>query len=197
MRNRYYNPQNGQFTQQDPIGLAGGLNLYGFAGADPVNFSDPFGLCGKKDEAPCPVSFLGISVNAAYGFGFTGGAGVYWTENGIGLYARYGAIPIGVDISAGTEGGASDSEAAFGGSSVGVCAGVNIVNGCRSSNASGTTTSGGGAIGPSEMLVSGHIESTTTKLSGIIVHAPPRPPITVPKLAPRDNTEVAKSNPER
>ncbi len=29
---------------EDPIGLAGGLNLYGFAGADPVNFSDPFGL---------------------------------------------------------------------------------------------------------------------------------------------------------
>src|SRR5437879_13865885 len=31
-------------TQEDPIGLAGGLNLYGFAGGDPVNFSDPFGL---------------------------------------------------------------------------------------------------------------------------------------------------------
>ena len=36
----------------DPIGLAGGLNLYGFAGEDPVNFSDPFGLCG--DGKPCP-----------------------------------------------------------------------------------------------------------------------------------------------
>jgi len=32
-------------TQLDPIGLGGGLNLYGFAGGDPVNFSDPFGLC--------------------------------------------------------------------------------------------------------------------------------------------------------
>jgi hypothetical protein len=32
------------FTQPDPIGLAGGLNLYGYAGGDPVNFSDPFGL---------------------------------------------------------------------------------------------------------------------------------------------------------
>ena len=30
MRNRYYNPNTGQFTQQDPIGLAGGMNLYGF-----------------------------------------------------------------------------------------------------------------------------------------------------------------------
>ena len=45
MRNRYYDPKTGRFTQQDPIGLAGGVNLYGFADGDPVNFSDPFGLC--------------------------------------------------------------------------------------------------------------------------------------------------------
>jgi RHS repeat-associated protein len=43
-RNRYYDPATGRFTQPDPIGLAGGLNLYGYAGGDPVNFSDPFGL---------------------------------------------------------------------------------------------------------------------------------------------------------
>lgn len=48
MRNRYYDPHTGRFTQEDPIGLAGGLNLYGFAGGDPVNFSDPFGLCPPK-----------------------------------------------------------------------------------------------------------------------------------------------------
>ncbi|MGH7626876.1 MAG: hypothetical protein ACREOJ_16365, partial [Gemmatimonadaceae bacterium] len=30
---------------EDPLGLAGGLNVYGFNGGDPVNFSDPFGLC--------------------------------------------------------------------------------------------------------------------------------------------------------
>lgn len=47
MRNRYYDPASGRFTQEDPIGLAGGLNLYGFANGDPVNFSDPFGLCAN------------------------------------------------------------------------------------------------------------------------------------------------------
>ena len=53
-RNRYYDPNSGRFTQQDPIGLAGGLNLYGFAGGDPVNFSDPFGLCPiEKDGIAC------------------------------------------------------------------------------------------------------------------------------------------------
>ena len=44
-RNRYYDPNSGRFTQEDPVGLAGGLNLYGFAAGDPVNYSDPFGLC--------------------------------------------------------------------------------------------------------------------------------------------------------
>ncbi|HEX8850734.1 MAG TPA: RHS repeat-associated core domain-containing protein [Gemmatimonadaceae bacterium] len=44
-RNRYYEPLTGRFTQEDPIGLAGGLNLYGYASGDPVSYSDPFGLC--------------------------------------------------------------------------------------------------------------------------------------------------------
>ena len=49
-RNRHYDPQTGRFTQEDPIGLAGGMNLYGYAGGDPVNFSDPFGLCPPDDN---------------------------------------------------------------------------------------------------------------------------------------------------
>jgi RHS repeat-associated protein len=47
-RNRYYDPQTGRFTQEDPIGLAGGLNLYGVANGDPVSYSDPYGL--KSEE---------------------------------------------------------------------------------------------------------------------------------------------------
>ncbi len=44
-RNRYYDPVQGRFTQEDPLGLAGGLNAYGFAAGDPVAYDDPFGLC--------------------------------------------------------------------------------------------------------------------------------------------------------
>lgn len=44
-RNRYLDANTGRFTQEDPVGLAGGLNVYGFGGSDPVNYSDPFGLC--------------------------------------------------------------------------------------------------------------------------------------------------------
>jgi RHS repeat-associated protein len=45
MRNRWYEPQSGRFLSADPIGLSGGLNAYTFAGNDPVNASDPEGLC--------------------------------------------------------------------------------------------------------------------------------------------------------
>jgi RHS repeat-associated protein len=55
-RNRYFNPGSGQFTQADPVGIAGGMNAFGFVGGDPVNFSDPFGLCPPKDRnsSDCP-----------------------------------------------------------------------------------------------------------------------------------------------
>ena len=53
-RNRYVDPATGRFTQEDPIGLAGGVNLYGFADGDPVNFSDAFGLCpDPKNSSVC------------------------------------------------------------------------------------------------------------------------------------------------
>lgn len=53
---RRYERRWGRFTQEDPIGLAGGLNLYGFAVGDPVNFSDPFGLkvCFQGSGAEIP-----------------------------------------------------------------------------------------------------------------------------------------------
>ena len=49
-RNRYYDPATGRFTQEDPIGLAGGVNVYGFANGDPVSYADPYGL------AACPTA---------------------------------------------------------------------------------------------------------------------------------------------
>jgi RHS repeat-associated protein len=43
MRNRWYSPVIGRFVQQDPIGLAGGTNLYGYTGNNPTNWADPLG----------------------------------------------------------------------------------------------------------------------------------------------------------
>ena len=45
MRRRYYLPAIGRFISRDPIGITGGLNIYAYAGDDPVDFSDPTGLC--------------------------------------------------------------------------------------------------------------------------------------------------------
>ena len=47
MRHRYYLPAIGRFISRDPIGLAGGLNLYAYANDDPVDLSDPTGLCSN------------------------------------------------------------------------------------------------------------------------------------------------------
>ena len=69
-RNRYYDPLTGRFTQEDPIGLAGGLNLYGYAGGDPVNHSDPFGL----QRCNPPGSCLTMWVAGGTAIGVAGGA---------------------------------------------------------------------------------------------------------------------------
>lgn len=61
-RNRYYDPATGRFTQEDPIGIAGGLNLYGYGNGDPVSYTDPFGLCPyygnrrSRNLSDCPKS---------------------------------------------------------------------------------------------------------------------------------------------
>jgi RHS repeat-associated protein len=59
MRARYYDPGMARFISEDPIGLDGGINVYVFAGNDPVNARDPSGLgpgC-EVDQAP-PGSFI-------------------------------------------------------------------------------------------------------------------------------------------
>ena len=41
---RQYNPSGGNYTQTDPIGLAGGLNRQGYVNQNPINLIDPSGL---------------------------------------------------------------------------------------------------------------------------------------------------------
>jgi RHS repeat-associated protein len=52
-RNRMYDLRSGRWTQEDPIGVAGGINLYQYSGNNPVAFSDPWGLCKKKNDPKC------------------------------------------------------------------------------------------------------------------------------------------------
>lgn len=43
-RARYYSPELQRWLNADPIGLAGGLNLYAYVGNDPIDYTDPLGL---------------------------------------------------------------------------------------------------------------------------------------------------------
>jgi RHS repeat-associated protein len=97
-RNRYYDPASGRFTQEDPIGLAGGLNAYGFAGGDPVNFSDPFGLCPEglsdKDVFLCNWIEAGLVVlGADIGGTIGGGSGLTLAIASGGILVP--AVPVG------------------------------------------------------------------------------------------------------
>lgn len=46
--NRYYDPDTGRYITADPIGLAGGVNLFLYTSNNPVNFIDPWGLCPEQ-----------------------------------------------------------------------------------------------------------------------------------------------------
>jgi len=58
------------------------MNLYGFGGGDPVNFSDPFGLC-PKDKPLCHwIEATSMAVGSAGGF-VAGGGGPALTGVGV------------------------------------------------------------------------------------------------------------------
>jgi RHS repeat-associated protein len=50
-RARYYSPARQRFINQDPIGFAGGLNVYAYANNNPLGLRDPFGLCSDPGGA--------------------------------------------------------------------------------------------------------------------------------------------------
>ncbi len=63
-RARYYSPEIGRFITTDPIGFAGGNNLYTYVSNNPINFVDPSGLQHTSSSPPtqeikCAVSVLG------------------------------------------------------------------------------------------------------------------------------------------
>jgi RHS repeat-associated protein len=80
---RYYDPQMGRFLSEDPAGIAGGLNLYAYAGNDPINAADPSGLmvsyapplgepAGNGGENPCAMDPFS---NSCWGSWLGGGGG--------------------------------------------------------------------------------------------------------------------------
>ncbi|WP_036288262.1 RHS repeat-associated core domain-containing protein [Methylosinus sp. PW1] len=60
---RLYHPVLGRFVQNDPIGYAGGYNLYAYVGNDPLNFTDPDGLV--KDHPAAAAGIAAATIGTA------------------------------------------------------------------------------------------------------------------------------------
>ena len=56
LTHRYYDPGTGKFVNRDPIGYGGGMNLYGFAGGNPVNEMDPNGTLSTGQPTVDPLN---------------------------------------------------------------------------------------------------------------------------------------------
>jgi RHS repeat-associated protein len=60
LRNRQYDPSTGRFLQRDPSGYNGTMNLYGYAGGNPVTASDPMGLSEVSMSETWKAQFYSI-----------------------------------------------------------------------------------------------------------------------------------------
>jgi uncharacterized protein RhaS with RHS repeats len=112
---------------QDPIGLAGGVNLYAYAGNNPITFMDPFGL--KTCPPDCPFgTYTAIGSLAGAGIGASTGGTTGAVLGAIGGFL--GGLPTGpgalITGAAGGAGGAAAGSTlgALGGAAVGGAAGL-------------------------------------------------------------------------
>lgn len=86
---RQYNQNTGTFASQDPIGIAGGLNVYGSRRNNPLRFADPFGEDVTVIYYGGGVRHIGISVNGGPSYG-------YYPDNpGASFSVLVGTVPGG------------------------------------------------------------------------------------------------------
>jgi RHS repeat-associated protein len=72
---RSYSPNNGRYTQSDPIDLQGGWNKFVYASANPLSYTDPKGLF--DDALPLPIAIPSAAALCAANPVACAGAGGY------------------------------------------------------------------------------------------------------------------------
>jgi len=86
---REYDPAAGRYIQSDPIGLAGGVNPYAYAGSNPIVFADPSGLfvdaTGAYSGASAATTAAAEASGVATGVAVAGVAAAAAVGVGIGL----------------------------------------------------------------------------------------------------------------
>ncbi|WP_068079637.1 RHS repeat-associated core domain-containing protein [Novosphingobium rosa] len=61
-RHRMYDPALGRYLSRDPMGVAGGINLYAYVGNDPLNRADPLGLWWQQALSAVAAIAVGVAV---------------------------------------------------------------------------------------------------------------------------------------
>ena len=116
-RARYYNPEIGRFTQQDPLGFIDGVNRYAYALNSPVNFIDPMGTVSLSTNSVPSTNnqgsyFGNVLDNVQLGLDIVGVGGDFVPVVGNIVAAGADLINAGISAARGDSLGASLSLAA-------------------------------------------------------------------------------------